>query len=156
MAKFVFMRLKSILKRKRYTCVTLKKTKTGHFWLKVKINGVKGRFILDTGASNSCINIKNAGKFKMNFEDSETKAAGVGAVDIKTKISTKNKIKLGKWKHHSFNFVLIDLDYVNQALTEHNAKTVDGIIGADLLNTSKAIINYHTKNLFLKKQIYKF
>lgn len=150
------MKLKFILKRKRYTWIKLKKTKTGHFQIIAKVNGIKGRFILDTGASNSCINISNIEKFKMNFKDSETKAAGVGAIDINTKISTKNKIKLGKWKHFSFNFVLINLDYVNQALKEHNAKEVDGIIGADLLDIGKAIINYHTKKLFLKKRIYKF
>lgn len=150
------MRLKRVLKRKGYTRITLKKTKTNHFEVKLKINGIKGRFIVDTGASNSCVGIDCAEKFKMNFEDSQTKAAGAGTVDIETKISTNNKIKIAEWKHYSFRFILINLEHINQALTNHKAKAVDGIIGADVLEKGKAIIDYKNKKMYLKKLVYKF
>ena len=82
------MNLKKILKRKGYIKINLKKINTNHFELKAKINGIKGRFILDTGASNSCVDISLADKFKLQVEDSETKAAGAGAIDMETKISS--------------------------------------------------------------------
>jgi hypothetical protein len=122
----------------------------------VKLNGVKGRFILDTGASNSCIDINLAEKFKLEVKDSETKAAGAGAIGMETKISSKNNIEINQWKYQNFTVVLFDLTHVNTALTEHHAEAVDGIIGADILEKGKAIINYEKKSLYLKKLVYKF
>lgn len=150
------MEFNNILLRKGYAKIKLKKINTNHFELKAKLNGVKGRFILDTGASNSCIDINLAEKFKLAVKDSETKAAGAGAIGMETKISTKNIIEINRWKHQNFTVVLLDLNHVNTALTEHHAEAVDGIIGADILEKGKAIINYEKKSLYLKKLVYKF
>ena len=42
------------------------------------------------------------------------------------------------------------MTHVNTALIAHSAKPVDGIIGADILKKSKAIIDYEKKYLYLK------
>jgi len=47
--------------------------------------------------------------------------------------------------------VLFDLNHVNEALASQNASPVDGIIGADVLKKSRAIIDYHKKTLYLKE-----
>ncbi|MDO9136792.1 MAG: retropepsin-like aspartic protease, partial [Lutibacter sp.] len=83
------MEFNNILLRKGYVKIKLKKINTNHFELKAKLNNVKGRFILDTGASNSCIDINLAKKFKLDVKDSNTKAAGAGAIGMETKVSTK-------------------------------------------------------------------
>jgi len=150
------MNLHNILLRKRYVKIKLKKINTNHFELKAKVNGVSGKFILDTGASNSCIDVKLAEKFDLQVEDSDTKAAGAGAIGMETKITSKNKLKLGKWRFNNFNIVLFDLTHVNMALSEHNADEIDGIIGSDILEKGKAIIDYNKKSLFLRKLIYKY
>ena len=150
------MKLNNILLRKGYTKIKLKKINTNHFELKATINGVKGRFILDTGASNSCVDINLDDKFKLVVKDSETKAAGAGAIGIETKISSKNKLKLKGWCYKNCHIVLLDLTHVNTALTEHKAEAVDGIIGADVLEKGKAIIDYKNQLLFLKRLVYKF
>ena len=149
------MNLTSILKRKGYVKIELKKINTNHFEVKAKINDIKGRFILDTGASNSCVEISLAEKFKLVVEDSETKAAGAGAIGMDTKISSKNILELKNWKLNNWSLVLLDLTHVNTALTEHNAKAVHGIIGADILEKGKAIIDYKNKCVYLKKIIFK-
>lgn len=148
------MSLKDYLFKKDYYCINLKSTKTNHFELKAKINGVKGRFILDTGASNTCVDFGLADQFKLNVEESETKAAGAGATDMQTKQAANVKIKVGKWHYHNLHLVLLDLTHVNKALIEHHAKPVDGIIGADILKKGKAIIDYENKQLYLKKKIF--
>lgn len=150
------MEFNNILLRKGYAKIKLKKINTNHFELKAKLNGIKGRFILDTGASNSCIDITLAEKFKLEVKDSETKAAGAGAIGMETKISSRNKIEINQWKYQNFTVVLLDFTHVNTALTEHNAEAVDGIIGADILEKGNAIINYEKKSLYLKKLVYKF
>lgn len=150
------MNLKTLLSDKGYVIINLKKIATNHFELKAKINGVKGRFILDTGASNSCVDLSLADKFKLQMNDSETKAAGAGAVGMDTKIAHENVLKIDKWKYKNTSLVLLDLSHVNTALTEHKAKAVDGILGADILEKGKAIIDYKKKRLFLKIVIFKY
>jgi Aspartyl protease len=150
------MNFNKILLRKGYIRIKLKKINTNHFELKAKLNSVKGRFILDTGASNSCIDINLADKFKLEVKDSETKAAGAGAIRIDTKISTQNMLEFKSWKYNNCYIVLFDLAHVNAALEEHNASAVDGIIGADILEKGSAIIDYKKQHLYLKKLVYKF
>jgi len=143
--------LKKVLQKKKYIQIKLKKTATNHLELKAKINNIKGRFILDTGASNSCVGIDLIDYFELHAEESETKAAGAGATDMETLKSENNLLEIGKWKTNTCNLVLFDLTHVNTALTQHNAKEVHGIIGADVLDKGKAVIDYDTLVLYLKK-----
>ncbi|WP_196891942.1 retropepsin-like aspartic protease [Aureivirga marina] len=143
--------LKKKLLKKGYTKIKIKKIKTNHLEVKGKINGTKGRFIVDTGASNSCIGFEMMELFNLQGEDSETKAAGAGGTNLETQISKGNRIKFNKWKDANCDLVLMDLTHVNTALTQLNAKPVHGIIGADILEKANAIIDYKSKYLFLKK-----
>ena len=142
--------LQEFLHKQDYTKVKLRLTKTNHFEMKALINGVKGRFILDTGASSSCVGFEATETFKLKVKDSEIKAAGAGAIDMDTKMSKKNKVKIGKWRNNKVVLVLFNLTHVNTALINHNSKPVDGIIGADILKKGKAIIDYNKKYLYLK------
>lgn len=142
--------LSNFLLEKGYTRIKLTLTKTNHFEVKATINGIKGLFILDTGASSSCVGFEAIETFRLKAKDSEVKAAGAGAVDMLTQISKKNSLKIGQWKKDKVDLVLFDLTHVNTALEVHNAKTVDGIIGADILKKGKAVIDYEKRNLYLK------
>lgn len=143
--------LKAFLRKKDYTLIPLELTSTNHFEIVATINGTIGRFILDTGASNTCIGFDKIDYFKLNSMDSEIKAAGAGATEMLTKLSTKNTIQIGNWTGKKRKIVLFDLVHVNEALTSHNAMPVDGIIGADILKKGKAIIDYGKKVLYLKQ-----
>jgi len=143
--------LHKFLKKKNFIKANLKLTKTDHFEVIAKINGVKGRFILDTGASNTCVGFDKIQHFNLKSKSSDIKAAGAGATDMKTQISKKNKLQIGKWEMKKLQIVLFDLNHVNEALASQNASPVDGIIGADVLKKSRAIIDYHKKTLYLKE-----
>lgn len=142
--------LQDFLLNKGYTKVKLRLTKTNHFEIKATLNGKKGLFILDTGASSSCVGFDAIERFKLNAKDSPIKAAGAGATDMETKMAKKNKIKIGKWSHNKIVLVLFNLTHVNTALINHNSTPVDGIIGADILKKGKGIIDYEKKYLYLK------
>ena len=143
--------LKKVLKKKKYIKIKLKKMITNHLELKASINGVKGRFILDTGASNSCVGLDLIDFFNLEAKESETKAAGAGATNMETQQSDDNHLKMGDWQTKKCHLVLFNLEHVNTALTQHNAEEVHGIIGADILGKGKAIIDYNKKVLYLKK-----
>lgn len=142
--------LQEFLLKQGYTKTKLRFTNTNHFEIKATINGVKGTFILDTGASSSLIGMHTAENFNLTIEDSEIKATGAGASNMTTQISKVNAIKIGKWKQQKVPIILFNLTHVNDGLVSQNAKPVDGIIGADILKKGKAIIDYDKKYLYLK------
>jgi len=129
--------LQKFLLKQNYVKVPLELTKTNHFEIRAKINGISGRFILDTGASNTCVGFDKIELFKLKTKASKIKAAGAGATDMETKISTKNTLEIGTWQKNKLKIVLFDLIHVNDALTAHEGKAVDGIIGADVLKKAK-------------------
>jgi len=145
------MGLKKLLIKKGYHSIQLKKTRTNHFEIKASVNGKKGRFILDTGASNSCVGFNEIEHFDLAPEASEHKAAGAGTTEIETQISKENKLQIGGYKLKKVNLVVLDLEHINTALTKQEAKPVNGIIGADILEQGKAIIDYNKKKLYLSK-----
>jgi hypothetical protein len=142
--------LKKFLKKKSYIKVPLVLTATNHLEVTAAINGITGRFILDTGASNTCVGFDKIDFFNLNSKTSKIKAAGAGATDMDTLVSTKNVLNLGPWKKEQLKIVLFDLVHVNSALIAHKALPVDGIIGADILKKGKAIIDYNKRCVFLK------
>ncbi|UFH36421.1 retropepsin-like aspartic protease [Flavobacterium acetivorans] len=141
--------LHEILKKEKYKKIKFKLTKTQHLLIKAKINGVKGNFILDTGASNSCIGFDSVELFQLNAIDSKTKASGAGATGMHTQTALNNHLQLGSWKSSDFDLVIFDLSHVNEALQQYKAKPVHGIIGADVLMKGKAIVDYYNHYLYL-------
>jgi predicted aspartyl protease len=139
-----------ILKKNNYKKINFKVSKTQHLLIKASINGVKGNFILDTGASNSCVGFESIEHFELTAGKSKTKAAGAGATGMFTQLAKDNTIQLGKWKNKKLHVVIFDLSHVNEALTQHKAKPVHGIIGADVLLNGKAVIDYYNHCLYLR------
>ena len=140
-----------ILKKESYKKIKFKVTKTQHLLMKASINGVKGNFILDTGASNSCVDFESIEMFQLKASKSKTKASGAGATGMHTQIAVGNQLQLGNWNCIDFELVIFDLSHVNKALIEHKSKPVHGIIGADILLKGKAIIDYYNHCLYLLK-----
>ena len=138
------------LKKNNYKKINFKVSKTQHLLIKATINGIKGNFILDTGASNSCVGFESIERFQLQASKSKTKAAGAGATGMFTQIAKDNTLQLGRWKSTEFHLVIFDLSHVNEALTQHKAKPVQGIIGADVLLEGKGIIDYYNHCLYLR------
>ena len=141
--------LKGFLKSKGYVSIPLTLTATNHFEVEAKINGIPGRFIVDTGASNTCIGVDKIDWFGLTTKSTDIKAAGAGSSEMEALISTNNSIAIDGWEKKRQRIVLIDLFHVNHALENHDASPVHGIIGADILKKGRAIIDYNRKQLFL-------
>ena len=142
--------LKKYLKKKGFVPVQMTRTPTEHFEVAVLLNGVPGRFIVDTGASNTCVDMDKAERFGLVSEPTEVKAAGAGAIDMEARIAKDNRLEVGSWKKKGLPLVLFDLSHVNHALGSQESGPVDGIIGADVLKKGKAVIDYKKQTLFLK------
>jgi hypothetical protein len=142
--------LRNLLQEDGFYRIPLKKIKSGHYTFSAKINAISGIFILDTGASSSCIGFNNDSYFNLNNEESLIKAAGAGAINMKTEIAKNNSIEIGSWKISRFDFVIFDLSHVNEALNQVDEIPIHGIIGADFLKKTRAVIDYGRNCFYLK------
>lgn len=143
-------KIKEVLKKEGYKRIPFKLSKTHHLFVRAKVNGALGDFIIDTGASNSCVDFVHIEHFNITPLDSSTKASGAGANGMYTQVAYNNHLQMSRWHNKEFNLVLLDLTHVNVALTEYDTKKVHGIIGSDVLLQGEAIIDYKEKILYIK------
>ena len=141
--------LNKFLKSEGYNSVKLIFLKTKHYLIEAKVNSINGRFILDTGASNSCICTSLEDKFKVISKDSKEKASSANSEMTHTKISKRNIIQIGKWNSNA-SLITFDMSHINNALSQKKIDPIDGILGADILKKSKAILDYKSNKLYLK------
>ena len=94
-----------------------------------------------------CINKEN--KFKLESKKSKFGASSATSIISNTSISKKNSVMIGKWKC-TIDLVTFDMSHINKTFNEKEIESVDGIIGADLLKKSKAILDYKSNKLYLK------
>ena len=141
--------LNKFLKNGGYSSVKLIFLKTKHYLIEAKVNSITGRFILDTGASNSCICTSLEDKFKVISEESKEKASSANSEMTHTKISKRNVIQIGKWNSNA-SLITFDMSHINNALSQKKIDPIDGIVGADILKKSKAILDYKSNKLYLK------
>ena len=141
--------LNKFLKGKGYSSVKLIFLETKHYLIEAKVNSVSGRFILDTGASNSCVCTSLENNFNIISQETIEKASSATNEISNTKISKNNTIQIGKWEN-KINLITFDMSHINHALNEKKINSVSGIIGADILKKSKAILNYNKNKLYIK------
>ena len=141
--------LNKFLKSEGYSSVKLIFLETKHYLIEAKVNGIKGRFILDTGASNSCICTSLEDKFKVLSKESKEKASSANSEMIHTRISKSNAFKISKWED-KINLISFDMNHINNALSQKKVPPIDGIVGADILKKSKAILDCKSNKLYLK------
>lgn len=143
--------LRTLLEAKGFIRIPLKKLSTGHYQLSLSVNKKFGHFILDSGASSSCICLDYAKYFHLRLEETEIKASGAGANNMETKISRGNYLSFGTIDVKKTDFVLFNMVHVNEALSQAGEANVHGILGADLMKRLHAILDYGRNCVYLKK-----
>ena len=141
--------LNKFLKNSGYSSVKLIFLKTKHYLIEARINGINGRFILDSGASSSCICTSLEDKFKVISKENKEKASSATSQMTNTNISKSNTIQIGKWED-KINLITFDMSHINNALSQKKISQIDGIIGADILKKSNSILDYKTNKLYLR------
>lgn len=121
-----------------------------HLTIKLKINSILGKFIIDTGSSNSCVDLNTINKFNLIVEKhKELASSAIGNIN-ETYYSKNNILEIDSLQKTNFEVILFDMTHINNILKNKKTYTVDGILGSDILNEFNAIINYKKKLLTLK------
>ena len=142
--------LYQFLRKRGYGRARLLTLPTNHYVVNATLNGTGGRFILDTGASTTCVSTELATHFHLNPKPSEEKASSASSNELDTELAHNNELLIGPWSSKRRSVVLFDMQAVNNALQKHHIETVDGIIGADILQSVNAIIDYKNDWLYLR------
>ena len=125
-------------------------TNSNHILIECELNYVSGIFIVDTGASNSCINYLSASKFNVEFKKSNETASSATNEINETYYSKNNKLKIGDFQKNDIDLVLFDMTFINNSLKKKGVSKVDGIIGGDILDELNVCINYKKKEISLE------
>ncbi len=144
------MQLRNLLEAKGFQRIVLRKMITGHYTCRAELNSKKGVFIVDTGASASCIDFDHVELFNLIQEKSDITAAGAGDSNMKTALASNNVLKLEDHQTKNMSFVLFDLSHVKKAISMVDPSIVHGILGADYLKKHSAVLDYGRNCMYLK------
>lgn len=124
-----------------------------HLKVKVLINRQEATMILDTGASRSVFDETRIVSFIGNDKliDQDRLSSGLGTNTMTSKKVRLEKLELGKIKIEHYEATVLDLKHVNESYHKLELDPVDGVLGGDILNDYKAVIDYAKKELILFK-----
>ena len=123
---------------------------TNHIIIDAAVNDVNGKFLIDTGASNSCIHLNKSEKFKLNFRKSDEQASSATDEIKETYISKKNSLSIGEYHINDFYIILFNMKHVIKSMQDKNEIEIDGIVGADILIKYNCCIDYKENKLVIK------
>jgi hypothetical protein len=139
-----------LLTRLGYSSVPMVRLPTGHFSVEGTADTVSLDMIVDTGASHTMIDVERAGRFDLAGEDRGGRATGIGGPAQRVQSGNLGNVAIGPVRFDSLRVTLLDLSQVNRVLHSLGNQPVDGIIGADLLMSQQAVIDYGSLTLYFK------
>lgn len=115
-----------------------------HLFINVTVNGKKCRFLIDTGASKTVIDKTyfEQKQGKKNLVTVKQETAGLHSSVAESHFGKIKELKVGKHAKKNFKIAAIDLSHVNGAYKKLKMKSIQGILGSDLMLEHKMIVDY--------------
>ena len=123
-----------------------------HLLIKIFINGKVANVIVDTGASKTVFDKKAIERFVQHrdFDLQEELSTGLGTSTMMSQSTSIKKIKIGEVEIKNYKTILLDLSHVNNSYAQIGLKSIDGVLGSDILLKYNAVIDYEKKILKFK------
>ncbi|MFD1103580.1 MULTISPECIES: retropepsin-like aspartic protease family protein [Sphingobium] len=137
-----------------FTAVAVRTVSTGHQLVQVSINGKSGSFVLDTGANLTVVNQGQAERFGLSGQSG---IAGLGAsirapAGERAQLAKVERLQIGSIAIRQERVMIANLDSLLDVLGRATGETVSGIIGQDVLDEHRAIIDVARPMLYLMKE----
>lgn len=129
--------------------VPLQLLNSQHLAVKARVNGEKAILLVDTGASNTCIDTNYQQQLKLQVQDFHQRGTGAGGGNLQLWLSRNNLLQLRHFKKPDCAVLLMDLSPVNAALLAHDLPAIQGVLGADFLVEYQAKIDYRSLEMEL-------
>lgn len=113
------------------------------------INDTVATFLIDTGASRCVFDEQKIKNFltKQPFTENEKLSTGLGTNTMPTKVVEIDRIIFGELCIQQYTAVVIDLSHVTESYASLQLPQIDGVLGSDILNEFKCVINYKKRKL---------
>ncbi len=117
---------------------------------KVQVNGIRGRFLIDTGAQVSVIDRRSVRHFRLTSEKTGTRVYGaLGGRGERLRAALAMSFVVGPADMRPFIFGVADLGPLNES-RESGEGDFNGIIGIDVLRTYQFVVDYRGMRLFVR------
>jgi predicted aspartyl protease len=127
-----------------------------HPLIEGEIDGVKLDLILDTGASRTVIEksiIEN--QPRANTTQEEVFAAGINAQKMEVEQVEVSTIKLGNLEFENMLVFSTDLSAISTLYEQMAGIKIGGLLGCDFLEKHKAVVDFGSNQIVLKKLPFK-
>ena len=132
-----------------YAEVPLVRLTTGHLAVEMRINGQRGLFLVDSGASQTVLDAERAVLYPLGPVVGRERVTGVaGARDV-----TGHRMQVyqvGPLSGEGALIYVADLGFVTGAIADLGGPVVDGVLGQDLLERHGAVLDMAGDRLFLR------
>ena len=122
-----------------------------HLLVEVVIFGHPFNVVLDTGASKTVLDKTSVEKYIATDDllSSDKLSTGLGTNSMESFILYLPSFKIGKLKIENFEAAVLDLSSISAAYESLQLPPVIGVIGGDILQKHKAVIDYNKLELKL-------
>lgn len=122
-----------------------------HVITKIKTEKKVLRFIVDTGATHTCMDQANFISLQPEEPvlEHDGDSVGIAGSGFKTAITMLRHFKMGKMLIPEQRVVLLDMSHVNQVYKMLKKPEIDGILGCDFLVKYNAVIDFNAKEMKL-------
>ena len=135
-----------------FTHVPVRNVRPGHQLVEASINGVTGDFVLDTGANVTVVTRSQAERFGLPTQAGGVLGAGaarfVGTSGTASQVSVES-FAVGPVAIRQRRVLITDLGQLLAVLGQTAGREVSGVIGQDVLEEHRAIIDVQRPMLYL-------
>ncbi len=142
--------LGDFLRPQGYTALALRRNVGPHLEVTAKINGVTGRFLVDTGAQITVVDSHSLRRFHLSSVKTGVRVIGaVGGPGERIEAALASTLQIGPCSTSPFLLGVSDLGALNQG-RPRGGGPFDGIIGADVLQNFSFVIDCAGLQLYAK------
>jgi predicted aspartyl protease len=135
----------------QFEALSLERSQQNHLLVRAFINGKPALLGVDTGAPVSALALNRVEHFRLRPVPMKSKLPGRVQINGKfNSVAIARRLQLGALGLIDEPMVLIDLSGSNRAARALKEEPIDGILGADILFPTSAILDCRTQRLVLK------
>jgi predicted aspartyl protease len=143
--------LGNCLRPQGYEALPLRRGVGPHLEVMARINGVPGRFLVDTGAQITVVNAPSLSRFHLTAVKTGVRVYGaVGGPGESIRAALASRLQIGPCEASPFLLGVSDLTALNQGRRPIRDGQFDGIIGADVLQSFSFVIDCPGLRLYAK------
>jgi hypothetical protein len=133
-----------------FLAVKLVQSRSGLLEVPARVSGLPATLLLDTGAGRTCLDRASVQRLALRTRQTDGHAVGLGVADEAVSHVALQDFSIGPCSLPAVEAVVTDFSHVNTAREELGDRTLDGVLGSDILVARAAVLDYGALTLYLQ------